>query len=156
MSYAAIINKTPFSEFIYYWSRIYILAIQIYQFQDLKTNCRATHKTNIISSASKSWSYLFTTYGYEDNASGNKNARSYPLSYVYSGSYYWGTGRLYLQTVYGYYWSSSIVSSTDSYRLDMSSTRLIKAYSNNKRIGYALRCVIFSAPTAPMLPHGII
>ena len=72
-------------------------------------------------------------------STGSLGARSYPLSYVYSG-YYWFTGRLYTQSVGGYYWSSSIVSSTNSYDLDMGSTRLFKAYSGNKRVGYALRC----------------
>ena len=91
--------------------------------------------------ASKSWSYLFTTYGYGDNESGNENARSYPLSYVYSGTYYWSTGRLYVQTVSGTYWPSSDYTSTNSYRLRMYNTRLIKADTYNKRYGGALRCI---------------
>ena len=90
---------------------------------------------------SKSWSYLFTTYGYGDNESGNENARSYPLSYVYSGTYYWSTGRLYVQTVSGTYWPSSDYTSTNSYRLRMYNTRLIKADTYNKRYGGALRCI---------------
>ena len=73
-------------------------------------------------------------------STGSLGAGSYPLSYVYSGYYYWGTGRLYDQTLGGLYWSSSIVSSTNSYRLYMFSTRLIKASSNDKRRGIALRC----------------
>ena len=47
---------------------------------------------------------------------------------------------LYTQTVHGDYWSSSIASSTYSYRLAIYSTRLIKADSGNKRNGRALRC----------------
>ena len=74
-------------------------------------------------------------------STGSLGAISYPLSYVYSGTYYWGTGRLYDQSLYGHYWSSSIVSSANSYRLRMNSTRLIKANSYNKRIGFALRCM---------------
>ena len=74
-------------------------------------------------------------------STGSLGVRSYPLSYVYSGYYYWGTGRLYYQTLYGAYWSSSIVSSTNSYDLYMYSTRLIKANSANKRSGSALRCM---------------
>ncbi|MBR3233702.1 hypothetical protein IKG12_02480 [Candidatus Saccharibacteria bacterium] len=73
-------------------------------------------------------------------STGSLGARSYPLSYVYSGYYYWDTGRLYDQTVIGSYWSSSIVSSTSSYDLAMNNTRLIKANSGNKRYGLALRC----------------
>ena len=78
-------------------------------------------------------------------STGSLGARSYPLSYVYSGSYYWDTGRLYYQTLRGAYWSSSIVSSTDSYYLYMYSTRLIKAGSFNKRLGVALRCLPHNA-----------
>ena len=64
------------------------------------------------------------------------------MSYVYSGRYYWDTGHLYDQTVHGVYWSSSIVSSTASYGLYIYSTRLIKANSHNKRVGFPLRCII--------------
>ncbi len=75
-------------------------------------------------------------------STGSLGAGSYPLSYVYSGYYYWDTGMLYTQTVHGDYWSSSIASSTYSYRLAIYSTRLIKADSGNKRNGRALRCQI--------------
>ena len=68
---------------------------------------------------------------------------SYPTSYIPSGHYYWATGRLYNQSLRGSYWSSSIGSSTDSYGLYMLSTRLVKAFSNNKRDGFALRCVLY-------------
>ena len=74
-------------------------------------------------------------------STGSLGAGSYPLSYVYSGRYYWDTGRLYRQAVEGGYWSSSIVRSTNSYNLYMNNTRLIKADSNNKRSGFALRCI---------------
>ena len=91
--------------------------------------------------SSKSWSYLFTTYGYGDNESGSRNARSYPLSYVYSGNYYWEIGRLYNQTLYGFYWPSTIYNSSLSYALGMYGSRLFKADTGNKRVGFALRCV---------------
>ena len=74
-------------------------------------------------------------------STGSLGVRSYPLSYVNSGIYYWATGRLYHQSVDGYYWSSSIVSSIDSYGLVMYNKRLIMAYSTNKRFGVAMRCV---------------
>ena len=53
---------------------------------------------------------------------------------------------LYYQTVYGRYWSSSIVSGTHSYYLIMYNALLAKANINNKRLGFPLRCVI-SCPT---------
>ena len=68
--------------------------------------------------------------------------RSYPIAYVYSGNYYWDTGRLYTQTVNSYYWSSSIVSSSHSYTLYMYNAHFIKANNNNKRSGIALRYVM--------------
>ena len=86
-------------------------------------------------------SYLFTTYGYEDNEGGSKNARSYPLSYVYSGYYNWATGRLYRQALHDNYWSSTIYSSSFSYHLHMTGSRLVKANTNTKHFGYALRCI---------------
>ena len=73
-------------------------------------------------------------------STGSLGARSYPLSYVLSGIYYWDTGMLYTQTVDGNYWSSSIASSASSYRLLMYNPRLVKANSGNKRYGLALRC----------------
>ena len=91
---------------------------------------------------SKSWSYLFTTYGYGDNESGSRGARSYPTSYVYPGIYYWATGKLYYQSLDGSYWSSSITSSTNSYYIGMNSTRLVKSYTYYKYHGLPLRCII--------------
>ena len=91
--------------------------------------------------SSKSWSYLFTTYGYGDNESGSRGIRSYPTSYTYAGIYYWDAGKLYHQTLYGYYWPSSIASNSGSYYLFIDNTRLIKADRYNKRFGYILRCI---------------
>ena len=79
---------------------------------------------------------------------GSLGARSYPLSYVYSGYYYWGTGMLYHQTTFGYYWSSNVHSSAAGYRLDMNSTRLIKASTSNMRGGFALRCITAHCPAS--------
>ena len=93
---------------------------------------------------SKSWRSLFTTYSiaFDDgNAASATKVKSYPLSYVYSGSYYWLTGRLYYQTNDGYYWSSGIVSSTVAYRLRTWSSVVRPAESSNKAVGSALRCV---------------
>ena len=90
--------------------------------------------------ASKSWSYLFTQYGYGDNQDGATGVKSYPLDYVYSGNYNWNNGRLYSQGVDAYLWSSTIVSSTNAYRLYTWSTVVRPAESDNKAVGRALRC----------------
>ena len=92
--------------------------------------------------ASKSWSYLFTQYGYGDNQDGATGIKSYPLDYVYSGLYNWRTGRLYDQSNYAYLWSSTIVNSTSAYRLTTWSTGVHPAESPNKTCGHTLRCSV--------------
>ena len=89
---------------------------------------------------SKSWSYLFTAYGYGDNESGSNGARSYPTSYGYTGAYYWQKGMLYSQSISGSYWSSS-KKGLNSYGLDIRDTRLSKTHTANACFGYTLRCV---------------
>ncbi|MBQ3325707.1 hypothetical protein IJG79_00955, partial [Candidatus Saccharibacteria bacterium] len=79
-------------------------------------------------------------YGYGDNQDGATGLKSYPLDYVYSGNYYWRTGRLYYQGNSAHLWSSTIVSSTNAYRLDTWSTAVRPAESVIKAYGYALRC----------------
>ena len=91
--------------------------------------------------ASKSWSYLFTQYGYGNNQDGGTGVHTYPLDYVDSGRYYWDTGRLYNQGNVALLWSSTIVSSTDAYSLYTWSTAVRPAESVNKARGNALRCV---------------
>ncbi len=84
-------------------------------------------------------SYLFTTYGYGDNESGSRGARSYPTSYIPSGYYNWGAGRLYHQVVFDHYWSSSIASSANNYSLRIDSSHLLNAYTYTKSFGLTLR-----------------
>ena len=88
------------------------------------------------------WSYLFTQYGYGDNQDGATGIKSYPLDNVYFGYYFWGTGRLYYQSVDADVWSSTIASSTGAYRLHTWSTVVRPAESDSKARGYALRCAI--------------
>ena len=75
-------------------------------------------------------------------STGSLGARSYPLSYVYSGYYFWLTGMLYDQTGGGRYWPSSISNSNYSFDLHIENTRLVKSGGGNKRIGFSLRCAI--------------
>ena len=94
---------------------------------------------------SKSWNYLFTTYSIKFNdgtATDATKIKSYPFSYVYSGNYYWSTGRLYYQGNTGYYWSSTVVSSTTAYTLSMWSSGIRPANTSNKANGFAVRCVL--------------
>ena len=92
---------------------------------------------------SKTWNHLFKSYGLhigDGTATDVAKAKSYPFSYIYSGLYLWRLGRLYGQRSLGYYWSSTIVSSTSAYNLGMWSSGVKPASSISKAYGYALRC----------------
>ena len=93
---------------------------------------------------SKTWNHLFKLYGLhigDGTATDATKVKSYPFSYVYSGLYYWVTGRLYFQSDTGGYWSSTVVSSTNAYVLYMWSSGVRPAYALNKAYGLAVRCV---------------
>ena len=66
---------------------------------------------------------------------------SYPLSYIFSGEYYWDMGRSYNQTLTGLYWSSTMSSAIYNFRLYTNGIRLFKTSGGDKRDGLALRCV---------------
>ena len=89
---------------------------------------------------SRSWKYLFNKYSLIDDQASATKLKSYPFSYVYSGSYDWYTGRLYYQSNNGNYWSSTVVDSTNAYYLYTWSSVVRPANTNNKARGYALRC----------------
>ena len=92
---------------------------------------------------SRSWNHLFKSYGLhigDGTATDATKVKSYPFSYVYTGTYYWLTGRLYYQSLNGYYWSSTVVNSTRAYNLGTWSSGVRPAYANHKASGYAVRC----------------
>ena len=69
-------------------------------------------------------------------------ARRYPLSYVYSGTFYFNVGSLNLQDSYGYLWSASAISDSEAYRLNISSNGSNPQNSANKTNGFTLRSTI--------------
>ena len=94
---------------------------------------------------SRSWKVLFNTYsiGFDDGtATDTAKIKSYPLSYVYSGSYYWNVGRLYYQSYAGYYWASTILNGTAAYRLDTYSSIIRPTNAATKAGGFAIRCTL--------------
>ncbi len=70
-------------------------------------------------------------------------ARQYPLSYVFSGYYYWGNGYLYYQDSSGGWWSTAANGDSNAYSLAMNSSNLYLQGSNGKARGFALRCISF-------------
>ena len=93
---------------------------------------------------SKSWNHLFKSYGLhigDGTATDATKVKSYPFSYIYSGYYFWGTGRLYDQSNNGRYWSPTVVSSTHAYILYTWSSVVRPADTGKKAGGNAIRCV---------------
>ncbi|MBR5408541.1 hypothetical protein IK112_01165 [Candidatus Saccharibacteria bacterium] len=72
-------------------------------------------------------------------SSHSTGARRYPLSYVFSGYYYWGNGNLYNQDSSGSWWSTAAYSGSNAYDLYMDSSALLPQGSSNKAGGFALR-----------------
>ncbi|MBQ3469923.1 hypothetical protein IJH16_03060 [Candidatus Saccharibacteria bacterium] len=72
-------------------------------------------------------------------------ARRYPLSYVYSGRYNWGSGNLSNQDSYGNWWFTAAYSDSNAYSLGMYSSYLNPQTSSNKANGFTLRRLRVSA-----------
>ena len=92
---------------------------------------------------SRSWKKLFDTYNitYDDGDSIQATKiSSYPFSYIRSGYYDVGQGKLYYLTSDGDYWSSVINSNTAAYRLYTYRSLLRIKGIANKTQGYNLRC----------------
>ena len=96
---------------------------------------------------SRSWNYLFASYNIgfdsQESATSATKIKSYPFSYVYNGNYFWYSGRLYNQGKTGFYWSSTIINSTNAYNLSTWSTGIRPSDAGNKVHGFAIRCVRF-------------
>ena len=92
---------------------------------------------------SRSLRKLFDTYSitYDDGGVTQVNkVRSYPFSFIYSGSYHWTTGRLYYLEVTGRYWTGSVINTTGAYRLNIWPTIIRPSDTDSKNNGLALRC----------------
>ncbi|MBR5408742.1 hypothetical protein IK112_02220 [Candidatus Saccharibacteria bacterium] len=71
------------------------------------------------------------------------NTRRYPLSYVFSGHYYWDDGNLYAQEASGLWWSDVAYSDTNAHFLHMAGNYLNPQDNTVKDDGIALRCVSY-------------
>ena len=74
------------------------------------------------------------------------STRRYPLSYVFSGYYYWSDGDLSYQDFLGGWWSTAVHSSYShvAHLFRVESTWLLPQDTNGKVAGYALHCVSYS------------
>ncbi|MBQ3309293.1 hypothetical protein IJG78_01295 [Candidatus Saccharibacteria bacterium] len=74
-------------------------------------------------------------------STGSTKARRYPLSYIFSGFYYWG-GYLRYQGAAGYWWAATSNESSGAYDLSMDSSSLNPStnnHDNNLMYGLSLR-----------------
>ena len=71
--------------------------------------------------------------------------RRYPLSYVLSGDYRWGTGGLGGQDFIGDYWTTTVSNSDNAYNLRVNGNgALVSRDTGSKTIGLPLRCIYYS------------
>ncbi len=89
---------------------------------------------------SKSWKYLFNKYGLINDSAGSTAARTYPFSYIYSGTFDYNTGYLHVQGVTGLYWSPTINNGVSALYLIMWSSALEPVNGTSKLNAYPLRC----------------
>ena len=97
---------------------------------------------------SRSWYYLFNVYDIAFNDGDRPDAakiKSYPFSYVYSGTIRWTLGKLFNQTNGGYYWSSTVGDSGHGYTMSTWLTAIRPNLTESKNYGEAVRCVLFLA-----------
>ena len=94
---------------------------------------------------SRSWRKIFEVYNIpfddESTIAGGTKFNSFPLSNVYSGGFYFYNGKLYRQNRTGFYWSSTVLSSTNSYYLITWSSTLHPSQNDVKNVSLAIRCI---------------
>lgn len=90
-----------------------------------------------------SFAYLMNIYGYKRETGGSASARSYPMSYVRAGDYYWGDGELHLQGTNGFWWASTNVETGyKAYSFGLGENSILPQYRElQKYYGINIRCL---------------
>ena len=91
---------------------------------------------------SKSWRYLNTQYEYATTGDEAHGMRSYPASYVLSGTYVTYIGDLFFLGNMGQYWSNTLHSAGYFYGLNLSPNTINRARDEIVSVAYTLRCVL--------------
>ena len=91
---------------------------------------------------SRSWRYLFAQYSINNDRAGATKVVSYPLSYIWSGAYYWGDGVLKYQNATGLYWSRTVYSGASAFKMHAWSSGFDYAAMPAKNAGGTLRCAL--------------
>ena len=83
-------------------------------------------------------------YNYGDNSTGSNKSRSYPVSRILDGTYFWGSGALMQQDTASHLWSLTVQSDIKAYRLHMG-VDYVRYQPMEKHAGNPVRCFyIFS------------
>ena len=93
---------------------------------------------------SRSWNYFLNSYSIAADTPGSNKIRSYPISYIYTGYFHLGTGKLFEQGNFALYKSATILDRSNTYGFKISSNSV---WSNGdvKAIANPVRCVNFLA-----------
>ncbi len=89
----------------------------------------------------KAFKALLSSYSIANNNTGSIAGRSYPLSYLLSGYYYWGSGKLNNLGSFGGWWSNTVEEGGLAYRLDIYEDEVYADVYNDMGLGFPLRCV---------------
>ena len=107
----------------------YLLGVHTYLIPILIRQIKTTRKTAFLSAA------LEFPYG-------STSARSYPVSLVFSGAYYWSRGGATVhQNKEAYWWTDSSANQTLARIMSIDQSSLYPQNGYYKEYGYPLRCV---------------
>ncbi len=90
----------------------------------------------------KAFQKLLNSYSITNNSAGSNAGRSYPLSYLLSGYYFWSSGRVNSLGSRGNWWSNTIeVGGARAYYLRIYEVEVYADGDYDMRSGFPLRCV---------------
>ena len=97
---------------------------------------------------SGSWDYLFNAYSIPlsgNSGTGARKLRSYPISVVLGGRYYWPTASLFVHRTAGHFWSktASTTGNVEAYKMNVwtSGDAINSNVPYSKGNGLSVRCV---------------
>ena len=105
---------------------------------------------------SKSWSYLLGAYSITTSQQDIYRVRSYPLSLILSGNYYWGSGALGQLNTVSHYWSLTVTSDIRAYRFHLGADYIkLVSQAIEKNGGEISRCVLKLASNCNYLVYDL-
>ena len=93
---------------------------------------------------SRSWNYLLATYGIDvsiESELQNQKTRSYPMSIILTGNYYWEQGALQYFNVHTLLHSATIYTTKSTYQMYIWNKKVNSQSYNSRTYGMSARCV---------------